>query len=187
MREGERHREVELRTLTGFDEEELGGLASAPPSAWADAFLARSVIRIGALRDPGASVLSELIVGDRETLLFASRRLHFGETLECVVRCPAAMCATDSSLEFALTPFLSVLEEQSPVEFLVPELGPDRRFRLATVADVAAVLPLAARDPTAAARSLCARCACSGCATDLDERSVELVARRMSELDPRAE
>src|SRR5262245_9204523 len=74
--------EIEMRAVADADQYvALDTRDTLAPASRATALLARCVAG-------GEDVAHALTVGDREALLLQLRRLTFGETMECVLRCP---------------------------------------------------------------------------------------------------
>ncbi len=103
--DGVRHREAELRPLSGDDEVFLGdaGESLLPPQK-ATALLARCLTRLGPLPEVTPDAVRSLDVGDREALLLHLRRLTFGEHLQCILTCPE--CGEKMDLELNISDLL---------------------------------------------------------------------------------
>lgn len=187
-------RELALRPVGGEDELFLlDTVDQAAPSTRATALLARCLGDGGVAVDAGA-----LAVGDREALLLQLRRLTLGETVDCVVSCPAEGCGERMELVLRVT------------DLLVPPYSDVRRahdltgeldgasyqvsFRLPTARDLDAVAPVARGDPERAANLLLDRCVRevtrNGRAVAADTLGPAVrawIAAAMAEHDPQAE
>jgi hypothetical protein len=76
-------RQIALRSIDAEDDAFILDTADELPAARATALVARCL-------DEGEAAARALTVGDREAVLLHLRRLTFGESMECVLRCPAA-------------------------------------------------------------------------------------------------
>ncbi|HEX7979880.1 MAG TPA: hypothetical protein VF461_14830 [Gemmatimonadaceae bacterium] len=187
-------REVTLRAVTGEDEAFL--LESADdlaPSLRATALLERCIDE----PDVAASAHA-LTVGDREALLLHLRRLTIGETLDCVLACPADSCGERMELALPVAglmvpPYRDVRREH---ELTVDVEGARYAitFRLPSAADLDAIGPIARRDPEMGAAALAERCISRVTRDDAPLAAAELttaaraaLAEAMAERDPQAE
>lgn len=159
---GARHRVVELRELTGADEEVLcGQFESAAQQV--TAFLTRAIAHIeGWPGSVDAGLVETMLVGDRDYLLLRLRQLEVGDHVHEVVRCRARECAKKVDVEFLISELpvrqLDVLSEHYMVP-LSDERGVSHlaKLRLPTGADLAAVAPLLEGNPGAANTRLYSR------------------------------
>jgi hypothetical protein len=106
--EGNRHREVKLRPLTGREEEWIAD----PTREWTEAalvtaLLRRCVERIGPDR-PTEEIVRSLSVGDRDYLMLRLRQITFGKRVEITLVCPRAECAKKMDIDLEL--------DQIPIE-----------------------------------------------------------------------
>lgn len=98
-------RDLVLRAVGGEDEIFLLDTEAALPSERATALLARCLI--GDARDADAETIARsLTVGDREALLLHLRRITLGETLDCVLQCPAEECDERMEIELRVSDLL---------------------------------------------------------------------------------
>lgn len=107
-REGNRHREVKLRPLTGREEEWIAD----PTREWTEAalvtaLLRRCVERIGPDR-PTEEIIRSLSVGDRDYLMLRLRQITFGKGVGITLVCPRSECAKKMDIDLAL--------DQIPIE-----------------------------------------------------------------------
>jgi hypothetical protein len=103
--DGSWRRDAVLRQLTGRDEAfllEHGRNLSL--AALTTAMLARCVCRLGSTSPVTPEAVRGLSVGDREALLLHLRRLTLGETMSCVLGCPA--CAEKLDLDLRVSELL---------------------------------------------------------------------------------
>jgi hypothetical protein len=82
------YKDVELREMTG-NEEDLLASSAIPHHKKISALLSRCITRIGPYTDKGkiASIVQDLLLGDRIFLLFAVRRLTLGDEYPFRARC----------------------------------------------------------------------------------------------------
>ena len=111
---GKVHDEVELAPLTGLDESMLANLdPQICAASVVTALLARCIKRIGSLHTVDASLVSELLVADRDYLIVMLRRLTLGPKVDCVLQCSDPNCGKLMDLMFSV----DELEfERRPVE-----------------------------------------------------------------------
>ena len=179
------HPDAELRPLTGEDEAWLldhGG--SLLPARRTTLLLHRCLSRLGPLAPVPLDAVRSLPIGDREALLLHLRRLTLGETVSCVLGCPACGEKMDLDLRVSdlLVPPAAPGQEQHEAELD----GCTIRFRLPTGSDQEEAAELALIDPDAATELLLRRCL--GEPPDgLSPAAAERLSDRMAELDPQAE
>jgi hypothetical protein len=194
-REGEApQRELTLRAVTGddhafvLDSRDAGLL----PSARATALLQRC------LGDDAAALAPTLTVGDREALLLQLRRLSFGDTMDCVLHCPAPDCGALMELALhvgdLLTPAYADVAREHALEVEHGGVRHLLRFRLPTAADLDAAAALVGEDATRAEFELLRRClvhatrgAAPVAAEALPAAVRNAVAAAMAAHDPQAE
>ncbi len=185
-------RDVELRALGDDDRYFALDLRdSLSPAGRATALLARCMTA-------GGDAAHALTIGDREALLLHLRRLTFGETMECVLRCPVPACGArmELSLQVAdlLVPDYADVARIHRQQAVVGEASYGIEFRLPTALDLDAIAASAAQDAEQGAAQLLRRCiiradrdgiACDAAA--LPAEACEAVAEAMARLDPQAE
>jgi len=162
---GVSHREVDLNSVTGLDEELLAEVQPAVCSARiVTALLTRCVKRVGLLEPVTASLIGDLLVGDREFLMLKLREMTLGTRLDAVVRCPAPDCGVRMDLKLNLDDFCAEAAPISSLFFALdcPDQNPDVNeisveFRLPTGADQDAVALGVGVDEASAVRKLLAR------------------------------
>jgi hypothetical protein len=185
-------RELGLRALADDDQPfVLDTRGLLPPAARATALLARCV-------EGGESTADALAVGDREALLLHLRRLTFGETMDCVLRCPEAACGKPMEFSLRIGELLvPPYPEMSRSHSLRIEDGAweySVTFRVPTAADLDAAAAFAAEDAERGASELLQRCVIradrdgSDCeAAALPAAVREAIAAAMARHDPQAE
>jgi hypothetical protein len=189
-------RELALRAVSEEDAVFLLDTAdSLLPSARATALLARCLGEPDAERTARA-----LTVGDREALLLQLRRLSLGETLDCVLRCPAEACGERMELGLRvadmLVPSYQDVKRAYELAFDADEGGAryEISFRVPTAADLENVALIARGDPERGARALLADCLRNARrdgadigADTLAPSVVAMIANAMVARDPQAE
>ena len=154
----EPRRELALRAVSGEDEVFLLESAEdAAPSARATELLSRC------LSDPEmAAAVRTLTIGDREALLLHLRRLTLGETIDCVLGCPAEGCGERMELELDVADLLvpEYRDRRREYELAIEADGAryELTYRLPTADDLDRVAPVARRDPERGAAALAERC-----------------------------
>jgi hypothetical protein len=140
------HREVELRGLTGREEELLAELAGGDASgaAAATAVLARCVARVGAIEAVDEALVRRLLVGDRQFLMLKLREATFGGLVQGSVRCPWPGCGERVAVSFALgdVPVSAAADPGPEYTVVLEEDGRTVAFRLPTGEDQEVVAPL---------------------------------------------
>lgn len=206
---GEVHDEVQLGPMTGRDEHLLAESGAETCAAtFVTELLVRCVKRIGSLSRIDASVIRDLLVGDRDYLVIKLRQMILGSKVICVLRCPNSDCGKLMDLTFNL----DELEfEHKPVsqryfimnlslgaeEFATEGLESSLEFRLPNGADQEACAALSRVDGEAAVEELLARCIKRiGDCTVIDRSTIEElghtgqldeIEERMAQLSSRAE
>lgn len=184
------HRNAELRPPTGEDEAWLMETGRALlPAQRATLLLTRCLVRLGPISPVPAEAVRALPIGDREALLLHLRRIILGETIGCVLRCPAPECGERMDLDLQIADLLvpPVADAREWHEAVFD--GVPVRFRLPTGADQEEAAGLARTDLEAAAGLLLRRCldrpldGLPAVPPAVAERLPDL----LSELDPQAE
>jgi hypothetical protein len=135
-------RDAEVRELTGEDEEALAkarSSANADPLKFINVLLERGVEKVGT-RAATASVLRELLLGDREALLLGIRRATFGDDVEVKdFYCPHCDETFDVTVDLNDFP-IEELGDEGPVFDVELRRGGKARVRLPNGADQEKVL-----------------------------------------------
>jgi len=158
-----------LRGLRGHDEAAVDGTSDLAAAALLERLLVEA---LGTTVSPAK--VWELAVCDRDRLLAAVYRRHFGDRIEGDLTCRG--CGEPFEMAFSLSELLASLEAEAgnghqvtgPDDDGVYRLPDDRRFRLPTLADQRLTAGL---DPEAGRRLLLERCVVEGdpqAADDLD-------------------
>lgn len=92
-------RALKLRAVGAQDDAFLLDSASAAPAGRATRLLARCLLG-------GEALAGALTMGEREALLLQLRRLTFGDTLDCTLRCPRAACGERLDLRLSVSDLL---------------------------------------------------------------------------------
>jgi hypothetical protein len=159
---GHRHRAVEVRALSGHEEETLVRAAGADSPAAVTAVLSACLVRLGDRAPAGRDVVRALPVADRDYLTLLLRRVTFGDLVRVHVSCPWAGCAEPVTVDVSLAD-LPVAEAgiDGPVHTVrlsAAAGGPGEvDVRLPDGGDQEELTGLALRDPTAATAALLAR------------------------------
>ena len=194
-RGGRRVREVALRPVAENDDRFLLETAGGSlPCERATALLARCLTDV----DGGEDTARELTIGDREALLLHLRRLAFGETVDCVLRCPRAECGERLELTLRVKDLLLSPYEDARSSYdatlAVDGTRYDVAFRLPRSDDLDHAAAIARTDPPAGALELLRRCLMTvdvgGSPVSVDalpEAARAAIAGAMVERDPQAE
>lgn len=149
--------------------------------------------------------VSELSLGDRETLLLHARRLTFGGEIECVLPCPG--CGERMDFQLQTGRLLAQHEAGASPRYFeeTMETGDERfrvRFRVPSGADLEDALRVPERKPREAVQAVLARSVewvrsegtledeSAGATISIEQWPTGLaatIAERMAELDPQAE
>jgi hypothetical protein len=148
-------REVWLRAIGDEDETFILDTAGALlPGARATALVARCLT-------DGESQSRTLTVGDREALLLHLRRLSLGESIDCVLRCPAASCSETLECRLQISDLLMPQGVAADPGTVIIDAGGARfrvSFRPPAAADVDHAAALITDDIEHAAMSIFERC-----------------------------
>jgi uncharacterized protein DUF6760 len=160
------HREFELATLTGRDEELLAQADCRETASMVTAVLSHGVRRVGDIAPVTEDVARQLLVADRQYLLLKLRQLTFGAQVRADLFCPWTDCGRRVSLQFALD-HVPVEEPPLRAPLHVLSLSPraceedpeqcEVSFRLPNGADQEDVSPLLAHNEAEALSCLLAR------------------------------
>jgi hypothetical protein len=185
-------REVGVRAVEEADDAFILDTADDMPGARATALVARCTT-------DGDAIAPAMSVGDRETLLLNLRRLTFGESMECVLRCPSPSCGELLEFQLKVSDLItrSDAAAASASRALTVEADGARftiEFRMPTAADVDRAAALASRDAQAAAIAIFERSVIradrDGAATapaDLPPAVRDAVEEAMAAGDPQAD
>jgi hypothetical protein len=177
------HAEVELRALSGREEELLAAGRGAESASQVTAVLARTVERIGGIRPVDVGVARRLLAADRQFILLKLREATFGDEVRGNLPCPWPDCGRQVAVRFSTGDVpVEASREKGPVYTLTlsPEAMPgvddaerSVSFRLPSGADQEALSPLLADNEAAALTGLLDRCLLSvGPDSEPDQDSV---------------
>jgi|tagenome__1003787_1003787.scaffolds.fasta_scaffold20989179_13 hypothetical protein len=162
------HGEVELRALTGREEEILAAAGGAETASLVTAVLSRCVDRIGDVTEVDAGVVRRLLVADRQFILLRLREATFGDRVQGSVPCPWPDCGKRVIVSFSTRDVpVTASSDKGPLYTLVlsseamPEAEEPERtveFRLPNGADQELVSPLLGDNEAAALSALLERC-----------------------------
>jgi hypothetical protein len=163
------HDEVELRGLSGREEELLAGHGDAGSAALVTAVLSRCVQRIGGIREVDAGVARRLLVADRQFILLKLREATYGDQVQGSVPCPWPDCGRRVAVSFSTADVpITASPDKGPVYTLVLSPGAmpgveeeaERTvaFRLPTGADQELLSPLLDENEATALAGLLAHC-----------------------------
>lgn len=143
--EGVVHREVELSPVTGFDEELLDSIGPAVCSAHVvTALLSRCLKRVGSHSPVTTSLVRDLLIHDRDFLMWKLRELTLGKRIRAMIVCGDPKCA--QSMDIALN-----------LDDVMPALKPvDRRVFTFDVSEDGETFEFAFRLPAGADQEACA-------------------------------
>ncbi|MGW3287104.1 T4 family baseplate hub assembly chaperone [Streptomyces sp. NPDC001002] len=133
---GRLHREFELATLTGREEELLAGARAPHTAAFVTEVLSRCVARLGDISPVPPEVTRQLLVADRQFLLLHLRRATFGDRVGASLICPWPECGQRVSIEFSVDSVpVEEARDRAPTHTMTTSDGTEVTFRLPTGAD----------------------------------------------------
>ena len=100
---GHLHKKVELKPLSGREEELLADTANKGGAVQISAVLAHCVKRIGDIETIDEDLMRELLVGDRQYLMLKIRQLTFGDKVQGTVDCPWPDCGMGVDIQFNIS------------------------------------------------------------------------------------
>lgn len=196
------HREVELSSLSGRDEELIARSTRQGGAAAVTAILSCCMRRLGSISPVPPPVVRSLLVADRQYLLLKLRNTMFGDRVQATVRCPHPDCGLKIDVDFSLTDVpVKESQDKGPVYTmeLSPEAAPPDRdapadraiaFRLPNGEDQEVLTPLVATadmDAAAALELLMGRCILQGGPDRLSPPALEEIERNMDTVSPKVE
>lgn len=131
--------ELELREMTGFEEEAIERSAGHPNSArLVNEILARCLVAPGEDHRGALDQIRRLLVADRDVALVRLRQMSLGDAIESEVACPS--CAEKMAARFALADLpLDVPRPPAQIRASLPD-GRVAVMRLPTAGDQEALL-----------------------------------------------
>jgi uncharacterized protein DUF6760 len=164
------HREAELTSLSGHEEELLVARSFPSSAALVTVILSRCVRRIGTISPVPTELVRRLLVADRQYLLLQLRASTFGDQVQATVRCAWIDCRKKVDIDFSLQE-IPIKESQAPGPLYTMQLSPEAAYkdeegktyqavtlRLPNGADQEVVAPLMADDAARAFAVLLGRC-----------------------------
>ena len=160
--EGVVHREVELAPVTGYEEELLDSIGPAVSSAHVvTALLSKCLRRVGNRSPVTISLVRDLLINDREFLMWKLREITLGKSLRAMIVCGDPKCAQSMDIGLNLDDLLPAAKpvDRRVFKFDVVESGEtfSFAFRLPAGADQEACAEHLRGDPTVAVNHLLAR------------------------------
>ena len=169
---GELNRKVELRPLTGLEEEIIAADSSQDQNIakLVTLLLSSCVLRIGAIRDITPEIVRKLLVADRDYLILKLRQLTFGDKVEGIIVCPNSECAQKIDIDFNLNDveigrkngfkpaFLMKLSEKAAYKDGKGKIYREVEFRLPNGGDQEEIAPWVGVNEARAMAELYARC-----------------------------
>ncbi len=168
--DGVRHREIELRALTGREEEMLASREAQSSAALVSGIIERCLVRIGDIRGVSQEMARRLLVADRQFIILKLRELTFGDRVRTTVKCLAPGCGCSIDVDFSLHdipvkelaemgPSYSVkLSPEAALETAEGKIYRDVMFRLPNGGDQEIVSPLLRSNEAHALSLLLERC-----------------------------
>ncbi|HBA55065.1 hypothetical protein [Syntrophorhabdus aromaticivorans] len=167
---GTLHREVEVASLSGREEEFLAHKQVKGAVALVTTVLSRCVRRIGAVGPVTEEMVRNLLVADRQYLLLKIRELTFGENVQANIFCPWPDCGARVDIDFSIRD-IPIRESVQKGPAYRMDLSEDAAvvdgqglkyrevfFRLPNGADQEAVSPLLRDNEAKALSTLLGRC-----------------------------
>lgn len=165
---GEVQREVELKPLTGREEELLAASGQRESASLVTTVLSRCIQRIGTISSVSEALVRDLLVADRQYLLLKLREVTFGEQIRANIFCPWKECGQRVAINFSINDIpIRESEDKGPVYTMTlsPEIAggleeEERHitFRLPTGADQEILSPLLAENEAVALARLFGCC-----------------------------
>lgn len=136
-------RQVQVRELTGEDEEALAKASQAAnPIVFLDRLIKCGVVKIGdEPTSENEKLLAQMLIGDREAIILGIRRVTYGEKLE-VAEWVCQSCGNKADLEMEISdiPMVSMTDPLNEISFKVDlRKGGYAHVKLATGADQLAI------------------------------------------------
>ncbi|MGW2826965.1 T4 family baseplate hub assembly chaperone [Streptomyces sp. NPDC001443] len=156
---GRLHREFELATLTGREEELLADARSPRPAALVTEVLSRCLARLGDISPVPPEVVRQLLVADRQYLLLRLRRATFGDRVGANLICPWPDCGRRVSIQFSVDSVpVEEARDRAPTHTTTTSDGTEIVFRLPTGADQEELSDHLAVNEAGTLTALLARC-----------------------------
>lgn len=165
---GEIHREIELKPLTGREEELLASSQQREGASLVTAVLSRCITGIGTISPVSEELARNLLIADRQYLLLKLREATFGDQVRANIFCPWPECGKRVAVNFSINDIpVRESEDKGPIYTMIlsPEIvgesSKDEQeviFRLPNGADQEAISPLLVENEALALTKLLGRC-----------------------------
>lgn len=128
--DGDLHTEVEVREITGYEEDMLGS-KTVPNHKKIGQLVTQCVLRVGNITEPGriAMIAEELTVGDRVFLMFCIRRTSLGDDYPFRDQCPECNYKGIFNLDLADLEVKEMHDRKNRVFDITLPSGTKARFR----------------------------------------------------------
>jgi len=193
--DGKCFQEVELKALTGIEEEIIADTENFQNLAnLLTQVLTNCIKRIGKISDINQEVIRDLVLADRDYLLLCLRKITFGNKVDARLRCPNESCRELMDLSFNIDDlhvekknlgngiFKSNLSDLAAYKDDKNSIHKEIEFRLPTVRDQEEVSELYQENESKALTRLFSRCLLRiGKITKIDDdliSSLTILARR---------
>jgi T4 bacteriophage base plate protein len=187
---GRCHREVQVKPITGREQQLLSFLSSRESVATITTeLLARCVGRVGEIQDIDRELMRELLAGDREFLLLRIYQTTFGDKLDLFLHCPNLECGAVTEAPLNLNDFTVEANPVAKRTFtmkLASRTGKEISFRFPTGADQEALAAARDLDDGELSKRLLERCIVdtSKFVEKLTPNQREEIEKRMKRLAP---
>ena len=162
------HREVELKQLTGREEELLAASRQRESASLVTVVLSRCIQRIGTISPVSEELARNLLIADRQYLLLKLREVTFGDQVRANIFCPWPECGKRVAINFSINDIpIRESEDKGPAYTMIlsseiaGELAEEDRqitFRLPNGADQEAISALLAENEALALARLFGCC-----------------------------
>ncbi len=167
---GQLHQQVQLRLLSGREEELLADYQGNHASSLVTTVLSRCMRQLGSISPVSEKITRNLLVGDRQYLVLKLRDLTFGEQIQATIICPQPDCRYKIDIDFSTGDIpVKASEDKGPIYSM--ELSKEAvfisdqekqyqtvTFRLPNGSDQETLAPVLLEDETQAANLLLKRC-----------------------------
>jgi hypothetical protein len=167
---GALHREAEIASLSGFEEELIATEQRSSRASLVTMVLSRRIRRIGGINPVTEDVARNLLIADRQYLLLKLRQATFGEQVQATIVCVNEECANRMDIDFSTddVPVTESIERRLVYEMTLSQEAAladadgvshtHVAFRLPNGSDHELITPVLARDESRASQMLLERC-----------------------------
>lgn len=167
---GSCYRDIDIRALTGREEEILAGQGAESTASVITDIISRCLVRIGPISEISKDIARGLLVADRQYILLKLRGITFGDRVQATVGCINPDCGSKVDIDFSLneipvkqigvdSPVHSIeLTEKSALKMPDGKVRRDILFRLPDGSDQEILSPLIFRNESLALSMLLERC-----------------------------